>query len=72
LRETLRAYFSAEQNASSAAAALGVHQQTITNRLHAIEAQLGYPPSLRRAELEAALRIEDLFGGRSERDGLAV
>jgi DNA-binding PucR family transcriptional regulator len=69
LRETLEAYFRCEQNASSAAAALGVHQQTVTNRLRAIEVQLGYPPSIRRAELEAGLRIEALLAERPEREG---
>ena len=36
-RETLRAYFAANRNASSAAAALGVNRRTVTNRLQAIE-----------------------------------
>jgi sugar diacid utilization regulator len=38
LRQTLRAYFAAGQNAASAAATLGVRDKTITNRLRTIEA----------------------------------
>ena len=37
LRETLRAYFDAGQNAAAAAAALGVHERTVTYRLRSIE-----------------------------------
>ena len=37
LRETLRAYFEAGQNAAAAAAALGVHERTVTYRLRSIE-----------------------------------
>ena len=41
LRETLRAYFDAGQNAAAAAAALGVHERTVTYRLRSIEERLG-------------------------------
>lgn len=60
LRKTLRAYFAAERNASSAASALGVARHTVENRLRAIEEKLG--PALRthQAELEVALRLEEL------------
>ena len=61
LRETLRAYFAAAQNASAAAAMLGVHEQTVAYRLRAIEKRLGCPAAMRRAELETALRLERLF-----------
>jgi hypothetical protein len=60
LRDTLRAYLAAEGNASSAAAALGVNRQTITNRLRVIEQRLGRPLSAYGAEIDAALRLEDL------------
>jgi hypothetical protein len=60
LRQTLRAYFAAERNASSAAAALGVSRQTVHNRLHATEERLGRPLSTCAAEMEAALRLADL------------
>src|SRR5262249_38128774 len=41
LRETLRAYFAANGNVSSAAAALGVSRQAVTRRLRAVEVRLG-------------------------------
>lgn len=59
LRQTLRAYFAAERNASSAAAALGVSRQTVINRLRAIEERLGHPMRSCAMELEAALRLDD-------------
>jgi hypothetical protein len=60
LRQTLRAYFTAERNASSAAADLGVSRRTVANRLRLIEEHLGRPLSSCGAELEAALRLEAL------------
>lgn len=60
LRETLRACFAAGHNASSAAAALGVTRQTIKNRLKAIEERLGPSLSACGAEMEVALRLEDV------------
>ena len=57
IRDTLSAYFAAEHNAASAAATLGVHQQTVANRLHAAEDRLGHPIGSRRVELEVALRL---------------
>jgi hypothetical protein len=62
LRETLLAYFRAGQNAKSAGAALGVHQQTVAQRLRSIEEQIGRPVEARRAELEAALRLRAILG----------
>jgi hypothetical protein len=64
LRQTLRAYFVSAQNASAAAALLGVHENTVAYRLHTIEQFLGRPVTARRAELETALRLMEL----SERD----
>jgi hypothetical protein len=58
LRQTLRAYFAAERNASSAASALGVTRHTVENRLRAIEDKLGHSLRTRQAELEVALRLE--------------
>ena len=60
LRETLRAYFAAERNASSAACALGVTRHTVQNRLRTIEERLGQAIRTRQAELEVALRLEEL------------
>jgi hypothetical protein len=57
IRETILAYFAAGHNAASAAAALGVHQQTVANRLRAAEERLGRPVGTRRVELETALRL---------------
>lgn len=56
-RQTLRAYFAAERNISSTAAALGVDRRTVSNRLRAIEGLLGRP--LKAAtDLEIALRLD--------------
>jgi hypothetical protein len=60
LRQTLRAYFAAERNASSAASALGVTRHTVENRLRTVEEKLGQALRTRQAELEVALRLEEL------------
>jgi hypothetical protein len=66
LRETMRAYFATSGNISSAATALGVRRQTVTNRLRMIEERLGRDLNTCAAEMEAALRLEDLtLGGHS-------
>ncbi len=62
-RETIAAYFAAEHNAASAAATLGVHQQTVANRLRAAEDKLGHPVGARRVELELALRLRACLDG---------
>ena len=61
IRETILAYFAAGHNAACAAAALGVHQQTVTNRLAAAEERLGRSVASRRVELETALRLRALL-----------
>jgi sugar diacid utilization regulator len=61
-RKTLRAYFEADRNGASAAHALGVSRQTVTNRLQAVQAKIGRPLAECGAELEVALRLEDLGG----------
>jgi hypothetical protein len=58
-RKTLRAYFEAERNISSTAAALGVDRRTVRNRLDAIEGLLGRPLRGSMADLEIALRLDD-------------
>lgn len=58
-RETLLAYFEAERNISSTAAALGVDRRTVRNRLGAIEDLLGRPLRGSMADLEIALRLDD-------------
>jgi hypothetical protein len=64
LRTTVTAYFAAGQRASLAAAALGVHERTIGNRLRATENLIGRSVLGRRAELETALRIRALLEDR--------
>jgi DNA-binding PucR family transcriptional regulator len=62
IRETLAAYFAAEYNAACAGATLGVHQQTVANRLRAAEERLGCASIHdRRIELELALRLRASF-----------
>jgi PucR C-terminal helix-turn-helix domain/GGDEF-like domain len=61
LRATLHAYFDAEQNASATAAALGVHEATVSRHLHQIEERTGHRVNQRRAELETALRLTRLI-----------
>jgi hypothetical protein len=58
-RETLRAYFAAERNVSSTAAALGVDRRTVTNRIRAIEDLFGRPLRDFATEMEIALRLDD-------------
>jgi hypothetical protein len=63
LRQTLRAYFDAGRNASSAAVSLKVSRRTVENRLRCVEQKLGRSLHACGAELELALRIEDLDQG---------
>ncbi len=58
-RETLRAYFMADRNISSTAAALEVDRRTVTNRIRAIEDLFGRPLKDCSTELETALRLSD-------------
>jgi PucR C-terminal helix-turn-helix domain/GGDEF-like domain len=60
LRETLRAYFAAERNVSSTAAALAVGRQTVRKRLQRVESAVGRDIRGCCAELEAALTLEEL------------
>lgn len=60
LRETLRAYLDAERNVTSAAAALGVSRNTVTNRLRAIESRIGHLHPSRVGELALVLQLERL------------
>lgn len=60
LRRTLRAYFHADRNGASAAAALGISRQTVQNRLRAAEEAIGRPLSTVATTLELALSLEDL------------
>jgi PucR-like helix-turn-helix protein/diguanylate cyclase with GGDEF domain len=60
LREALRAYFTADRNVSSTAAALGVSRRTVGGRLRAVEQCLGRRLSSVAAEMEVALLFEQL------------
>lgn len=60
LRATLRAYFCADRNVSSAAAALKVSRQTVTSRLRQVEDQVGRPLNECADSVAAALRMEEL------------
>jgi hypothetical protein len=60
LRNTLRAYFAAERNISSAAARLGVARQTVESHMNMVEARLGRLLPTCLAELEMALSLEEL------------
>jgi PucR C-terminal helix-turn-helix domain/GGDEF-like domain len=59
-KQTLRAYFEASRNVTSTAAALGVSRRTVANRLAAIERRLGRPLNRFAAEIETAIRLEEL------------
>jgi hypothetical protein len=59
-KQTLRAYFRASRNVSSAAAALGVPRSTVRSRLRGVEGRLGHSLDMIAAELELALRLDDL------------
>ncbi len=60
LRETLRVYLSLDCNAASAAAMLGVNRHTVLRRLLRIEEVIGRSLDSCRAEMDVALRVEQL------------
>jgi hypothetical protein len=59
-RRTLRALFDAEHNVSSAANPLKVHRSTVHRQRNEIERRLGCRLHEHQAEIEVALRIEEL------------
>jgi GGDEF-like domain len=59
-RRTLRALFDTEYNVSSAAHPLKVHRSSVHRWREEIEQRLGYRLHEHQAEIEVALRIEDL------------
>jgi hypothetical protein len=61
LRDTLEAWFAAHESVPATATALGIAPRTVTYRLRRTEALLGHPIAARRAELEAALRVDRLL-----------
>ncbi len=60
LIETLRAYLSVGCNAATAAHCLGVDRKTVERRIRKIEKRLDRPLRVCHAELEVALRLEQL------------
>jgi DNA-binding PucR family transcriptional regulator len=62
LRETALAVLRAGGSARDAAAALGVHKNTVLYRLRGIEEVLGHPLESRRLPLEIALQIVEQIG----------
>jgi GGDEF-like domain len=67
-RRMLRAFFEAEHNVSSAAAGLKVDRSTVRRWRGEIEQRLGCRLHERRAEIEVALRLEELCAhGGTER-----
>lgn len=58
-RRTLRAYFASGRNGNTAAAALGVSRQTVSNRLRSIEKRIGLSLLACATDLELALRMAD-------------
>ncbi|HET8956462.1 MAG TPA: helix-turn-helix domain-containing protein [Solirubrobacterales bacterium] len=70
LRATLRSYFQAGRNSTSAAAALGVSRQTVANRLQAVERCLDQPLDRCADALQAALSLEELGRISVPRDSL--
>lgn len=61
LRDTLKAYFKAGQNAASAANAIHVHERTVAYRLRSIEQRLGVSINSRRDEIAVALRLAEIL-----------
>lgn len=61
LSQTLETYLSRGMNAAATAHALGIHEQTVTNRLRTIEQRTGRPVAERHAELAIALRLSRLL-----------
>jgi hypothetical protein len=60
LKRTLSSYLTADCNAASAAAALGIDRHTVQRRLGRVEESLGRSLASCRAELEVALRVDAL------------
>ena len=76
LRQTLHAYFAAGHNVNATAAALEVDRSTVRRRIRTVEEALGCPLDRRQAELEVAMRLEELHqasnGGAGAPNGLPL
>lgn len=62
LAATLRVFLEEGSSARQAAKRLGVHENTIKNRIRTAEERLGHPASARVAEVLLALRLKALVG----------
>lgn len=67
LRRTLEAYFAAGNSASGAAAALDVHERTVSYRIRAAEERLGRYFVDCQDEVALALRLRSLFASAAAR-----
>lgn len=72
LRLTLETYFAAGQNAARTGTTLGVHEQTVAQRLRAVEERTGRAVATRRVELETALRLRRYLDPERARGDSAV
>lgn len=61
-RTALSAFFSAQGSLKVAAATLGIHRNTVLQRVRRAEQRLGQPIRTRVPELHAALRVYDVLG----------
>lgn len=61
-RRTLLAVMDAQGGLAAAADALGVHRNTVLQRVHRAEERRGHPATVRVAELHAALRLAHVLG----------
>jgi DNA-binding PucR family transcriptional regulator len=68
LRQTLRAYIDAECNATSAAPLLKISRHTVESHVRAAEELLDRPLRTCLAELDVALRLEELDEAASKED----
>ncbi len=71
LRATLLAYLEEQGSPLHAARRLGIHVNTVHNRVRRCEELLGHSTRERRLELEAALQIVSLLGPQADEDGAA-
>jgi PucR C-terminal helix-turn-helix domain len=60
MKKTLRAFFEADRSVTSAAVALGVTRNTVTNRIRTVEERIGPLGPMRAAHLYLALCLNDL------------
>lgn len=72
LAETLRAYLESLGSPRRAAARLGVHENTVTNRVHAAEELLGHGVEGRVGELLLALQLAPITRRRAQSPGDAT